>query len=273
MSAVANEVLIQQLFAAYGQGDTATLCRLLASDVEYRLPGRSPMADTYRGREEVLALWDRQRAYLGGRSYRVTTEGSVSDGDRVVLLACGVADGPAGTLRWQAANAYRIRDGEVSSCRVFVDDLYAFDAFWAGMPVRSGQLSGSVAVAHRWVRALADRDLEAAVACFDDAYVDEAPARLGESVHGQDGVRRNLERLFADVRDLYAEVVGTVVDGDNVWMEWRMHGTRGDGTRMAFVGVNIFEVKDGRFRSGRIYTELVREAGGIDAQLKRMTGG
>ncbi|WP_426997448.1 hypothetical protein [Pseudarthrobacter sp. N5] len=56
-------------------------------------------------------------------------------------------------------------------------------------------------------------------------------------------------------------------------MEWRMEGRRRDGSRMEFVGVNIFEVENGQFRSGRIYTELVRDAGGIDAQIDRMAAG
>lgn len=58
-----------------------------------------------------------------------------------------------------------------------------------------------------------------------------------------------------------------------VWIEWRMAGTRVDGTVMEFVGVNIFGVEDDTFRWGRIYTELTRDAGGIEAQLERMTGG
>ena len=40
---------------------------------------------------------------------------------------------------------------------------------------------------------------------------------------------------------------------------------------MEFVGVNIFGVRDQHFVWGRIYTELVREAGGIEAQIERMT--
>jgi len=55
-----------------------------------------------------------------------------------------------------------------------------------------------------------------------------------------------------------------------VWMEWRMHGTRKDGTWIEFAGVNIFGIKDGRLAWGRIYSELVREARDIDAQIERM---
>lgn len=129
------------------------------------------------------------------------------------------------------------------------------------------------AVAQRWITSLSAHDLEAAVDCFDTAYVDEAPARRGESVQGQDSVRRNFSMLLSDLPDLTANISRTVADGDDVWIEWSMRGTRQDGTLLEFVGVNIFQVKDGRFRSGRIYTEIVRDAGGIDAQINRMAKG
>lgn len=129
------------------------------------------------------------------------------------------------------------------------------------------------AVAQRWITSLSAHDLEAAVDCFDAAYVDEAPARRGESVQGQDSVRRNFSMLLSDLPDLTANISRTVADGDDVWMEWSMRGTRRDGTLLEFVGVNIFQVKDGRFHSGRIYTKIVRDADGIDAQINRMTQG
>jgi hypothetical protein len=62
-----------------------------------------------------------------------------------------------------------------------------------------------------------------------------------------------------------------VEDGETVWLEWRMQGTRPDGSSMTFVGVNIFDIADDMLARGRIYTELVRDAGGVDAQVERMT--
>jgi hypothetical protein len=56
-------------------------------------------------------------------------------------------------------------------------------------------------------------------------------------------------------------------------MEWRMQGTRRDGTAFEFAGVNLFGVQNGHFVWGRIYTEQVPDAGGIDAQIERMTKG
>mgnify|MGYP001035415610 CR=1 FL=1 len=129
------------------------------------------------------------------------------------------------------------------------------------------------AVAARWVRALSAHDLEAAVACFAVDYHDEAPARRGESVRGIAQVRANFAALFRELPDLRAELLGAVADGDTVWMEWRMRGARADGSPIEFVGVNVFGVRDGRFAWGRIYTELSRTVGGIDAQIARMTRG
>lgn len=128
-------------------------------------------------------------------------------------------------------------------------------------------------LAVRWTRALTTHDLEAAAGCFHPDYRDVAPARRGETVNGRAEARRNLSRLFEDVPDLRAALLSSVGDDETVWMEWRIWGTRRDGTSMDFVGVNIFRVKDDQFVSGRIYTELARDAGGIEAQIEAMATG
>jgi ketosteroid isomerase-like protein len=129
------------------------------------------------------------------------------------------------------------------------------------------------AVIERWVQAMDHHDLEMAVSCFAPDYRDEAPARRGESVRGQAKVRKNFQALFRDIPDLRAELRGAVAHGDTVWMEWRMYGTRTNGVPFEFAGVNIFGVRDNLLVWGRIYTELVRDAGSIDAQIERMTKG
>jgi limonene-1,2-epoxide hydrolase len=100
---------------------------------------------------------------------------------------------------------------------------------------------------------------------------DEAPAP-GEEVRGRDEVCANFVCMFASMPDVNAAIIRLAEREDEVWMEWRLSGTRDDGTTMDFVGVNIFGVEDETFRWGRSYTELARSAGGIEAQLARMTG-
>lgn len=128
-------------------------------------------------------------------------------------------------------------------------------------------------VVERWTQALTDHNLEDAVACFALDYRDRAPARRGEEVAGREQVRNNFIALFEAISDLRAELLGSVVEGSTVWMEWRLSGTRTDGTLMEFVGVNIFEVEGRCFTEGRIYTELVRDSGDVDSQVDQMTHG
>lgn len=102
---------------------------------------------------------------------------------------------------------------------------------------------------------------------------DVAPARPGEVVAGRDQVCANFERLIASMPDLHAHINSLVEDGDLAWMEWSLRGTRPEGTTMLFASVNIFEVNDDALKRGRIYTELVRDTGGMAAQIERMTSG
>ncbi len=123
----------------------------------------------------------------------------------------------------------------------------------------------------RWTRAMTDHDLDSAMSCFHPDYRDEAPARRGELTRGREKVRENFATLFNEIPDLKADLLRCVADGDIVWMEWRLHGTRRDGPPFEFVGVNLFGVYNGQIVWGRIYSELVRDAGDIDAQIERMT--
>lgn len=81
-------------------------------------------------------------------------------------------------------------------------------------------------VVERWIVAMSEHDLDVAVACFAADYRDEAPARRGEVVDGRDEVRRNFVRLFRYLPDLQASLIDLVEDGERVWLEWRMEGTR-----------------------------------------------
>lgn len=123
----------------------------------------------------------------------------------------------------------------------------------------------------RWTEAMTAHDLAGAVACFHPEYHDVTPNRPGQEFHGKERVRQNFAALFEAVPDLRADLIRAVTDGDTVWMEWRMHGTRVDGSPFDFAGVNLFGVRDHQIAWGRIYTHPVANQGDIDAQVESMT--
>ena len=104
-------------------------------------------------------------------------------------------------------------------------------------------------------------DLDALVACFAPEYRNEAPAHPAQSFTGRDQVRRNWEHFFAVMPDLTATVLRSACDGEVVWSEWEMTGTRVDGTTHQSAGVILFGVRGGQFSWARFYLEPVQAGG------------
>jgi hypothetical protein len=134
---------------------------------------------------------------------------------------------------------------------------------------RAGQ--GPAAVVERLLAAINAHDLEAMVACFADDYLNEWPAHPQRGFRGNQQVRRNWSQIFAGVPDLRARLPRTVVDGDTVWAEWDLAGTRGDGAAFLMRGVSIFGVAEDRLAWVCFSLEQVEETSGdVDAHTRRV---
>lgn len=114
----------------------------------------------------------------------------------------------------------------------------------------------------RLQKATNDHDLDALVACFAPDYVNETPVHPLRGFTGSEQVRRNWMQIFTAVPDLVADVSGWAEDGNTVWTEWAMSGTRGDGTPHLMRGVIIFTTRDDRISAARFYLEPVEAASG-----------
>jgi ketosteroid isomerase-like protein len=125
----------------------------------------------------------------------------------------------------------------------------------------------------RLLLATNDHDLEALVECFAEDYENETPVHPARAFRGRAQVRRNWEQIFEFVPDLHAEVARTAVDGDVIWTEWEMTGTRRDGSAHRMRGVVIFRVDGGVARWARFYLEPVDlSAGTVDEAVREHVG-
>lgn len=132
---------------------------------------------------------------------------------------------------------------------------------------------GPAVVVERLLAAINAHDLEAMVACFADDYVNEWPAHPQRGFQGRAQVRQNWSQIFAGVPNLQARLPRMAVDGDTVWTEWDISGTRGDGAPFAMRGVVIFGVTGDTIASARFYLEPVEETSGdVNAHTTRVVG-
>ena len=125
-------------------------------------------------------------------------------------------------------------------------------------------------VVERLARATSAHDLEGIVGCFAEDYVNQTPTHPQRSFTGRDQVRRNWEQILTGVPDITARVLASAVDGDTVWSEWQMSGTRLDGAAHEMGGVIIFAVAGEHVQAARFYLEpLERESGTVDDAVRR----
>jgi len=119
--------------------------------------------------------------------------------------------------------------------------------------------------------AVDDHDIDDLAGCFAPDFRNETPAHPGRSFRGADQVRANWTRIFAGVPDISAEVLRTSADGDVIWSEWEMRGTRVDGSPHLMRGVVLFGVEGERFAWARFYLEPVDAGeGGVEAAISRI---
>jgi ketosteroid isomerase-like protein len=125
----------------------------------------------------------------------------------------------------------------------------------------------------RLLEATNAHDVDAIQACFADDYVNETPCHPARGFRGNAQVRRNWTGILAGVPDLVAEVLSWSVDGEVIWSEWELRGTRRDGAHHLMRGVMVFTVHETVAHRLRFYVEPVDEAAvDADAAVSALTG-
>jgi ketosteroid isomerase-like protein len=126
------------------------------------------------------------------------------------------------------------------------------------------------ALLERLASAVNSHDLDGLVGCFAAGYRNQTPAHPAQGFTGRVQVRRNWQQIFTFVPDISARVLRSCADGDVVWSEWEMTGTRRDNSVHQMAGVIVFGVRDGRFAWARFYLEPVQADGaGADETVRR----
>jgi len=113
-----------------GDEDTATPRGLLADDVAWHVPGRSPIAGHYHGHREVLGYFAARRAHAKA-TFRVQPRAVLAGDQWAVQLADGQMERGGQLRTWQTAGVFRIAAGKITECWLLPFDQYRFDELWS----------------------------------------------------------------------------------------------------------------------------------------------
>jgi ketosteroid isomerase-like protein len=118
------------LGAFYAGGDAEQVRELLADDIEWHVPGGSPIAGDYHGVEAVLGYFAKRRD-LAKSTFRMDPVEILIGDEHVAVLTDGSAVVGGVERRWSTVGLYRIGAGRVASCWLLPLDPAAFDSIWS----------------------------------------------------------------------------------------------------------------------------------------------
>jgi YbgC/YbaW family acyl-CoA thioester hydrolase len=114
----------------YAGGDVEPVEELLAEDVVWHVPGTSPIAGDYRGREAVTDYF-RLRRELAGGAILIAKEGEAHHDEALVQLADGRAPLGGEDVVWRTAGAYRVAGDRIAEAWLIPLDQAHFDRVWS----------------------------------------------------------------------------------------------------------------------------------------------
>jgi uncharacterized protein len=92
-------------YEAFARGDVQAALENIADDVEWIVPGDSAIGGTYRGKDELVGLWQR----LGERNFSEDPEYWFADDERVCVLGHVTLDGG----EMDVADLFTFREGQI----------------------------------------------------------------------------------------------------------------------------------------------------------------
>ena len=133
MSDKTNAEVIQQAYAAFGQGDMPAFASLLTDDVEWTMQGPSviPYAGTRHGHEGVAEFFSLVEETLEMEQF--APREFVAQGDTVVVLGYerSLVKLTGRTFEQEWAHVYTLRAGKIAKGRIMDDTAAQVVAFGA----------------------------------------------------------------------------------------------------------------------------------------------
>ena len=128
-----NADVVQQAYAAFGQGDILAFLSLLADDVEWTLQGPSviPYAGTRHGHEGVEEFFSLVGETIEFEQFEPRK--FVTQGDTVIVLGYerSLVKSTGRTFEQEWVHIYTLRDGKIDKVRIIDDTAAQVAAFEA----------------------------------------------------------------------------------------------------------------------------------------------
>ena len=125
-----NAELVGRGYEAFARGDVDTVMELLADDIAWRVPGRSPFAGEYHGKDGFMAFFGKLNEESGG-TFRLAVHDIAATDRHALAIVDGHIERDGRSYDFNAIHVWHLRDGKAEIFRSVAIDPYADDEFWA----------------------------------------------------------------------------------------------------------------------------------------------
>ena len=129
MTAADNAELVRSGYEAFSKGDLETVQKIFAPDIKWHVGGRSQLAGTYNGWDEVQALFGKL-VDLSGGTFNLEIHDLLASDDHVVVLVKESATRGDDHLDANSGHVWHIAKGKTTEFWGLSEDAYTEDAFW-----------------------------------------------------------------------------------------------------------------------------------------------
>ena len=121
-----NIAIARKGYEAFATGDVKSLEQTIADDVIWHVEGRSQLAGTYKGRQEVFGFFGKI-AELSGGTFKLDIHDILANDDHTVVLVTATASRNGRNVTSHDAHVSHVRDGQIVEFWSASDNVYEFD--------------------------------------------------------------------------------------------------------------------------------------------------
>lgn len=125
-----NVELYRRMIRAFNENDLSVVAEIVAADLHYVIPGKSPIAAETNSVAEHLAALRRAKELSHG-TLRLEPRAVAANADYLFVWGRITAQRNGKKLDSEHCVMYRFANGKIVQGRTVPIDLYAFDEFWA----------------------------------------------------------------------------------------------------------------------------------------------
>ena len=125
-----NIEVVRKAYDALAAGDFGALLALLSDDVKAHVPGKSPVAGDYDGKEAVGG-YVAKLAELSGGTLRFQPHDVTASEAHAVGLVKDLAERGDKVLDMNNVHVWHVAAGRLSEIWIYPGDVYAWDDFWS----------------------------------------------------------------------------------------------------------------------------------------------